>query len=66
MTQRQNAHDLDCGIECDSEGDLSEVFPIPTSKAALEAIQVLQMSPWVVAMRKFLGEILSFKTTCWL
>ena len=43
MTQRQNAHDLDCGIECDSEGDLSEVSPIPTSKAALEAIQVLQM-----------------------
>ena len=43
VTQGQNAHDLDCGIECDSEGDLSEVFPIPTSKAALEAIQVLQM-----------------------
>ena len=31
------------GIECDSEGDLSEAFPIPTLKAALEAIQVLQM-----------------------
>ena len=43
VTQRQNSLDLDCGIECDSEGDLSEVFPTPTSKAALEAIQVLQM-----------------------
>ena len=43
VTQRQNAHDLDCGIECDPEDDLSEAIPIPTSKAALEAIQVLQM-----------------------
>ena len=33
VTQRQNAHDLDCGIECDSEDDLSEAIPIPTSKA---------------------------------
>ena len=43
MTQRLNAHDLDCGIECYSEGDYSEAIPIPTSKATLEAIKVLQM-----------------------
>ncbi|KAI6651840.1 hypothetical protein LOD99_4719 [Oopsacas minuta] len=31
VTQRLNVHDKDCGIGCDSEGDLSEAFPIATS-----------------------------------
>ena len=43
VTQWQNANYLDCGIECDSGGDYSEAIPIPTSKAALESIQILQM-----------------------
>ncbi|KAI6658136.1 hypothetical protein LOD99_11130 [Oopsacas minuta] len=56
VTQRLNVHDKDCGIECDSESDLSEAFPIPTSKSALEAIRVLQMYALGCGDEEVLGE----------